>query len=126
RAVWNGTEEILYHPRVRLGRASLRFEALQVETGERWPVEPQGLQSGGAWRLRFRAPVALGEWVRLPVMLVVSDSAGREIDRTHFQTASLLDALYKFDGCLGVCFERGHPTLRVWAPTARSVKVLWK
>ena len=125
RAIWTSREEIVYHPRVSFGRTALRYEALQIETGQRWPLS-SSMHAGREIRLRFQAPMPLEEWVREPVLLLVSDSGGREIDRTYFQTAALLDLLYRFDGCLGVCFEGGDTVLRVWAPTARSVKVVWK
>lgn len=125
RAIWSSREEISYFPRMSLGRSGLIFEAVHAETGQRWPLTLGSVKSD-AWRLRFQAPMALEDWVREPTMLVVSDTGGREIDRTHFQPALLLDLLYKFDGCLGVCFESGSASLRVWAPTARSVKVSWQ
>src|SRR6185503_1954300 len=36
----------------------------------------------------------------------------------------VLDALYTYTGSLGVTFDAGVPTLRVWAPTARKVTLL--
>ncbi len=39
------------------------------------------------------------------------------------QIPGVLDDLYNYDGPLGPTFEDGVPTLRVWAPTARSVKL---
>ena len=35
----------------------------------------------------------------------------------------MLDDLYTYNGPLGVTFAGATPTLRVWAPTARSVKL---
>jgi pullulanase-type alpha-1,6-glucosidase len=46
---------------------------------------------------------------------------GKCRDATSLQIPGALDALYAYRGPLGVTFERGRPTLRVWAPTARSV-----
>jgi pullulanase-type alpha-1,6-glucosidase len=37
------------------------------------------------------------------------------------QIPGVLDDFYAYDGPLGVTFEQGIPTLRVWAPTAKSV-----
>jgi pullulanase len=37
------------------------------------------------------------------------------------QTAGALDALYRYDGPLGVTFAADQPTLRVWAPSAQEV-----
>ena len=35
----------------------------------------------------------------------------------------VLDDLFTYDGPLGVTWENNKPTLRVWAPTARSVQL---
>ncbi len=43
------------------------------------------------------------------------------IDATSLQFPGVLDDLYTYTGTLGVTFADGVPTLRVWAPTARSV-----
>jgi pullulanase-type alpha-1,6-glucosidase len=46
---------------------------------------------------------------------------GQRLDATSLQIPGVLDALYTYGGPLGVTFSGGKPTLRVWAPTARSV-----
>jgi pullulanase len=46
------------------------------------------------------------------------------VDATSLQLAGVLDALYTYTGPLGVTFEAGVPTLRVWAPTANKVTLL--
>jgi pullulanase len=51
------------------------------------------------------------------------DGAGSPVDATSVQIPGVLDDLYPYDGPLGVTFEGGTPVLRVWAPTARSVKL---
>lgn len=48
---------------------------------------------------------------------------GQVIDTTGVQFAGVLDDLYRYDGPLGITFEGKTPTLRVWAPTARGVKL---
>ena len=57
--------------------------------------------------------------------LVVSatKSDGAVFAATGVQIAGALDDLYAYDGDLGVTFVNGAPTLRLWAPTARSVKL---
>ena len=42
---------------------------------------------------------------------------------TGVQIAGVLDALYPYNGPLGVSYAEGIPTLRLWAPTARSVSL---
>ncbi|HEV7672678.1 MAG TPA: pullulanase-type alpha-1,6-glucosidase [Thermoanaerobaculia bacterium] len=46
------------------------------------------------------------------------------IDATALQIPDVLDDLFVYDGPLGVTFSGNAPTLRVWAPTARSVALL--
>lgn len=43
---------------------------------------------------------------------------------TGVQIPGVLDDLYRYDGPLGVTWQGGVPTLRVWTPTARSVSLL--
>jgi pullulanase len=49
---------------------------------------------------------------------------GTLVDATSLQIQGVLDDLFTYDGLLGATFNAGVPTLRVWAPTARSVKLL--
>jgi pullulanase-type alpha-1,6-glucosidase len=43
---------------------------------------------------------------------------------TGVQLPGVLDHRYPYDGPLGVTFEDGVPVFRLWAPTARSVRLL--
>jgi len=52
------------------------------------------------------------------------DAAGRIVEATAVQIPGVLDDLFRYDGPLGVTWERGTPTIRLWAPTARSVSIL--
>jgi pullulanase len=61
------------------------------------------------------------EAVRSQLAVIVRNDKGKVVDSTAVQTAGVLDELYKYDGPLGVTVENGAPTLRVWAPSARSV-----
>ena len=58
--------------------------------------------------------------------LAVSAKAGDGalVDATALQIQGVLDDLYTYEGPLGATFENGMTTLRVWAPTARSVKAV--
>jgi len=49
------------------------------------------------------------------------DGDGNSLDAAGLQIPGALDALYGYDGPLGVSWENGAPTIRVWAPTAKSV-----
>jgi pullulanase-type alpha-1,6-glucosidase len=51
------------------------------------------------------------------------DSTGVMVDATGLQIPGVLDDIYAYDGPLGVTYENGVPTLRVWAPTAQLVRL---
>ena len=51
------------------------------------------------------------------------DGLGEPLDATGVQPPGVLDDLYGYDGDLGVVFGYRGPKLRVWAPSARSVKL---
>ncbi|MBI3242317.1 MAG: pullulanase-type alpha-1,6-glucosidase [Chloroflexi bacterium] len=59
--------------------------------------------------------------LRSQTAVVVLDKDGKVLDATSIQIPGVLDDLYSYDGPLGVTFDGDVPTLRVWAPTARSV-----
>lgn len=48
---------------------------------------------------------------------------GRVVAASGVQIPGALDALYPYDGPLGVTVDGGVPTLRVWAPTAQQVRL---
>lgn len=52
------------------------------------------------------------------------DAGNVLVDATGLQIQGVLDDLYTYDGALGATFGADNaPTLRVWAPTARSVNL---
>ncbi|MEL7313009.1 MAG: pullulanase-type alpha-1,6-glucosidase [Pseudomonadota bacterium] len=55
--------------------------------------------------------------------LAATDSSGAPVDATGIQHPGVLDAMFSYDGELGVSFEDDSPTVRLWAPTARSVNL---
>jgi pullulanase len=56
--------------------------------------------------------------------LAVSALDGTElIDATSLQIPGVLDDLYTYNGSLGITFNGSSPTLRVWAPSARNLKL---
>ena len=54
---------------------------------------------------------------------VVMAKGSSVMDATALQIPGVVDDLYTYDGDLGVIFDGDVPTLKVWAPTARSVKL---
>jgi len=56
--------------------------------------------------------------------LVVSGVNGTQLMYvTQVQTFGVLDALFAYNGTLGVVFDGQRPSIKVWAPTANSVKL---
>jgi pullulanase-type alpha-1,6-glucosidase len=51
------------------------------------------------------------------------DADGFSVDATGLQIPGVLDDLYTHDGELGVSWDLGTPTIRLWAPTAKSVNL---
>ena len=50
-----------------------------------------------------------------------TDAAGNLVDATSLQIPGVLDDLYTYTGALGVVYQGATPSLRLWAPTAKSV-----
>lgn len=58
------------------------------------------------------------------IAVLARDDTGAIIDATGLQIPGVLDDLYDYRGGLGVSYNGAVPTIRVWAPTARQVRVL--
>ncbi|WP_375742855.1 pullulanase-type alpha-1,6-glucosidase [Corallococcus interemptor] len=63
-------------------------------------------------------------WLKGQVAVSATNAEGVMLDATSAQLAGALDDLDAYDGPLGATFENGIPTLRLWAPTAKSVNLL--
>ncbi len=61
-------------------------------------------------------------WLKGPVRVVLKGDSG-PMAAASLQLAGVLDDLYAYDGQLGAVFLSGVPTLKVWAPTAWSVRL---
>ncbi len=55
------------------------------------------------------------------IAVSMRNADGEQVDATSLQIAGALDDLYAYDGELGVTFDAETPTVRLWAPTAKSV-----
>jgi pullulanase/glycogen debranching enzyme len=64
------------------------------------------------------------EALRGPLVVSARTGDGMLVDATSLQIQGVLDDLYTYDGPLGASFNAGTQTLRVWAPTAKSVKLV--
>jgi pullulanase-type alpha-1,6-glucosidase len=111
------------------------LEAGQLEGGRAFPLasDREGLPEEvlekfphleGALALRVGANDLrrVPEWLRGRVAVSVT-SGGNLVDATGLQLPGVLDDLYSYDGELGVVWEGEAPTLRLWAPTARSLRL---
>ncbi len=67
---------------------------------------------------RFRARLALKGHTAVSAANIEGP-----IDAAGLQIPGVLDDLFTYTGPLGVSYEDGVPVLRLWAPTARSVKL---
>ena len=116
------------------GAFSLGFDG--ISGGEAVPltVEPNGLGEAVAAKfphlrnftaLKFSEDDLGVARVALKGQIAISaqDESGQIVNAAGLQTAGALDDLYPYDGELGVTFSNGLPTLVVWAPTARQVRL---
>lgn len=55
--------------------------------------------------------------------ILALNNDGEPIQATGIQPPGVLDDLYTYDGILGLTFTDKAPTIRVWAPTAHTVKL---
>jgi pullulanase len=106
-----------------------------VSGGISWDltVDPAGLPAAVLAKFPFLAgyaalklpadAVAAAPDVLRSEMAVSRAKDGVRLDATALQIAGVLDDLYTYGGSLGATFDRGVPKVRVWAPTARSVKL---
>ncbi len=63
-------------------------------------------------------------FLRGRVAVSATDADGEIAGATGLQIPGVLDDLYFFDGPLGVTWDGDRPTLSVWAPTAKQVRLL--
>jgi pullulanase len=90
------------------------------------PLKLRGLYpylEGAAW-MKILPNADIDITAALKGQLALSMSVGDKlVDATALQIPYVLDDLYEYDGALGVTWEGDVPTIRLWAPTARSVKL---
>jgi pullulanase len=64
------------------------------------------------------------EILKQQIALSITGSSGNLIEATGLQFAGVLDDLFFYSGDLGPLYKGAIPTVKLWAPTARSVKLL--
>ncbi len=65
--------------------------------------------------------VQVPDILRGQIAVSAVDADGNSVDATGLQIPGVIDDLYTYDGELGVSWDGNIPTIRVWAPTAKSV-----
>ena len=103
-------------------------------TVQRIPLRPAGAASAavrdrfphlaryGAFALDPAAASQAAAILRDQIALLATTSDGTPVMATSVQIPGVVDDVFHYDGPLGVAWEGGGvPTLRLWAPTARSV-----
>jgi pullulanase-type alpha-1,6-glucosidase len=144
RAHWVSEDTIAWNPGVHPSGAAFALHYAAeggltlgpdgVTGGQRIPLQhdPAGLTEevearfphlAGYAALRLPADRLAEVPAALKGQLAVSaaDPGGAPLDATSVQIPGVLDDLYAYDGPLGVTWSERRPTLRVWAPTARTV-----
>lgn len=132
RAQWINPSQIRFKlpPGLYVNTNSTQFSlvdttlSLRAESAIRLPVismdGPHVLLSTGHISNR-----EIDQLIRLPLKVVVTNSNRHILDATAIQYAGLLDSMYYYDGQdLGGNCSPSHCDIKLWAPTAKSVKVL--
>ena len=126
---WNqnkgATYELHYAPNGNL--------MVPVRSGDGINLREKGLLSGEsyakfpningykAWALPSAAKPLVPAILKSETAIAAYDESGKLIDATGIQLQGVLDDLYSYSGDLGVVYNQLTPTLKVWAPTAKSV-----
>lgn len=79
------------------------------------------LASFTALKLSEADQLEIPEMLKSELAVVARDADGRFVDLTGLQIPGVLDDLYTCKGPLGVIYQGTIPSLRLWAPTAKSV-----
>jgi len=92
----------------------------QTLTNQSYSKFPQ-LNGYTAWQIPTYSLSQIPEILRGEIAIAAYDNDGKLLDATGMQIQGVLDDLYTYSGELGVIYQQGIPTLKLWAPTAKSV-----
>jgi pullulanase len=138
RAHWVTRDTILWDVPAGAGLSAFFLHAssnLDPGGAPRLPLLPAG---GASHSLRQRFPhlssyaaytlppeaVESARWLVSQALGVIAVARGGDVvAAVSVQIPGVLDDLFPYDGPLGVAWADGVPTLRLWAPTARSVSL---
>ena len=123
------TYSIFYSP-----DATLELTADGVQNGTEIPLTFSKSGPGGdvfernpylngysAFKINANDFAKIPDAVKGQVAAVARDADGQVVDVTGVQLWGVLDALYPYDGPLGITWDGDVPTLRAWAPTVQPV-----
>jgi pullulanase len=99
----------------------LAFDAADLEAGIREKFPHLGRR--GFLRIAEADLPKVPDILKCRIAVSATGSDGKLRDATGIQIPGVLDDLFFYEGPLGVSWDAGVPTLRVWAPTARSVRL---
>jgi len=92
---------------------------LSFEVGARFP-HLRGLKG---YTLPDDAVARVDELLRGQLAVSAVNAEGKLVTATGVQIPGVLDDVFAYDGPLGLTWEDGVPVFRVWAPTARVVRL---
>jgi len=113
----------------------IKLEGTKVTGGQSIPLiyDPRGLSAAQkakfpqlandkSFRIRAQDQALIPEILKGQIA-VSAGTADFAADATGLQIPGVLDDLFTYGGQLGLTFGNGTPVLRLWAPTAKSVKL---
>jgi len=98
----------------------IRLRGGETLSGDSYDKFPN-IDGYNAWQIPSAAKPLLPSILKSETAIAAYDDNGKLIDATGIQLQGVLDDLYSYSGDLGVVYHQGTPTLKLWAPTAKSV-----
>lgn len=119
------TYELHYEPSGNLRVPVRSGDGIKLKVGDTlsWDSYPKFPNVGNYQSLQVPSAIKplISAIVKSESAIAAYDEDGKLIEATGIQLQGVLDALYAYSGELGVIYNQGTPTLKVWAPTAKSV-----